>query len=356
MTTSSICTRSIAAVIALSFAGLAAPSASAQTTATTIPVGFITKTAPAAVDASTPSNTPVSIPLYQTADFQSAVASTPAAGSHDITLTGALFTPTTQFSVTPHLIRVKTGTLTGKFWLILSNSANGVSTKEPNGGTLGVADGDLTGLVAGDSCEILPANTLGTVFGSTTPIAGLGTGTTAGGALVDNILIWNGVTLTFDTYFYHSGNSRWQKGISNATNTVLYPDDSVFIVRKGASPLPFTTMGTVPSTVERTELFGASSNFVSNRFPVDLTLGTSGIENTPGWVKNTTAGASDTVLLWNAVTGSWDTYFFHSGNNRWQKGISNSTNVQIGAAAGFFIVRLAGTSNAILSQNLPYTP
>lgn len=345
MTTPFICTRSIAAVVALSLSVLAMPSASAQTTATTVPVGFITKTIPAG-----PSSTPVSIPLYQTADFQSSVAAAPAPGSSDITLTSAAFSAN-QFTATPHLVRVKSGALTGKFWTISTHSANTLTVAEPNGGVV-----NLTGLVLGDSCEILPANTLGTVFGSATPIAGLGVGTSAGGVDVDNVLVWNGGTGTFDTYFYHSGNSRWQKGISNATNVILFPDDSVFLVRKVASTLAFTTMGTVPSTTERTELFGAANNFVSNRFPVDLTLGTSGIENTPGWVKGTSANQSDTVLLWNAGTGSWDTYFFHSGNSRWQKGISNATAAAVPAGSGLFIVRLAGTSNAVLTQNLPYTP
>lgn len=344
MKPSSICTRSIAAVVALSLAAIAAPSASAQTTATTVPVGFITKTIPAAPDASTPSNTPLSIPLYQTADFQSSVALTPAVGSHDIKLTSAAF-GAGQFTGTPHLVRVKSGVLMGKFWTILSHTTDTLTVNEPNGGV----PGNLTGLVASDSCEILPANTFGTTFAN---IAGLGTGTSVNGAGVDNVLVWNGVS--FVAYFYHSTNNRWQRGISNATNDILFPDDTVFFVRKVTAALPITLMGTVPSTTERTELIGSSNNFIANRFPTDSTLGATGLENTAGWVKGTSVNGVDNVLLWNGV--SFDAYFYHSTNNRWQKGISNATAAPISAATGFFVVRSAGTTDSVLSQNLPYTP
>ena len=345
MTHSSICTRSIAAAFALS---ITAVIASAQTTATTIPVGFITKTIPAAPDASTPSNTVLSIPLYQTADFQSAVTSTPAGGSHDVTLNSAAFT-VNQFSTTPHLLRAKSGARTGKFWLILSNTATTVTLKEPNGGTVGVADAVLTGLLANDSCEILPANTFGSSLGA---IPGIGSGTSAGNPGVDNVLVWNGSNYT--PYYYHSTNNRWQKATLNATSTILYPDDAVFFVRKVTSPLPITLMGTVPSTQEQTDLIGSSNNFMGNRFPVDSTLGTSGIETAPGWVKGTTAAVSDNVLIWNGT--NFSPYYYHSTNNRWQKATLNATTTPLPAAEGFFVVRSAGTADTILTQNLPYTP
>jgi uncharacterized protein (TIGR02597 family) len=347
MTHTSICTRSIAAAIALTFAAVLS-TATAQTTATTIPVGFITKTIPAA--GASPSNTVLSIPLYQTAAFQSAVTATPAPGATEVTLNSAAFT-TTQFTTVPHLLRVKTGALAGKFWVVLATPAPGnvVSLKEPNGGTPGVADAVLTGLVAGDSCEILPANTFGSTFGA---IPGIGAGTTAGGVAVDNVLVWNGTT--YSTYYYHSTNNRWQRATLNATNTIIFPDDAVFFVRKLATALPVTLMGTVPSTAEKTELIGSSNNFISNRFPVDITLGTSGIENAPGWIKGTTAGASDNVLIWNGA--NFTTYYYHSTNNRWQRSTLNATATPLPAAEGFFVVRSAGTSDTVLTQNLPYTP
>ena len=348
MTTSSICTRSIATAFAFSIASAFAPIVSAATEATTVPVGFITKTIPQATDASTPSNTVLSIPLYQTADFQSSVASTPTAGAHTITLNSAAFT-TNQFTTTPHLLRVKSGALTGKFLTILSHDATTLTLKEPNGGTAGVPDANLTGLLANDTCEILPANTFGSTFGAN---ALIGSGTNAGDAGVDNVLIWNGNG--YFTYYYNSNNNRWQKATVNATNTIIFPDDAVFFTRKVTSPLSLTFMGTVPSTSERTELLGSANNFMANRFPTDATLATSGIENTPGWVKGGTAGASDNVLIWNG--SGFFTYYFNDTNNRWQKATVNAAGTSLPAASGFFVVRSAGTADTVLTQSLPYTP
>lgn len=347
MKPSSICTRSIAAVVALSLAAIAAPSASAQTTATTVPVGFITKTIPAA--GSPGSTAALSIPLYQTADFQSSVATTPTAGSHTIALNSAAFTtafPAGQFTNTPHLVRVKSGGLTGKFWTILSYTATTLDLKEPNGGTPTVADANLTGLLANDSCEIVSANTLGSTFGS---IPGLLQGSVN---TADNILIWNGAG--YSTYFQNSS-GIWKTGLTTSTNTIIFPDDAIFFIRRGAADLPITLMGTVPSTVERTELAGAGgTTFMSNRFPVDVTLGTSGIENATNWVKGTGAGSSDNVLLWNG--GGFDTYFFNSSSNLWKKGLTTSTNVSITSATGFFVIRTATSLDGVLTQSLPYTP
>ena len=275
MNTLSLRLRPLAAAI---FCSLLAPVLFAQT-ATTTPVGFITRTIPSAFDASTPSYTPFSVPLYQTAAFQGAVAGTPVAGSHDIKLSGAAF-PANQYSASPHLLRVKTGALVGKFWTVISHTADTLSLKEPLGGSPGIPDANLSGLLEMDSCEILPANTFGTTLGT---ISGLGTGSSASGPTADNVLVWNGSS--FEAYFYHTTNSRWQKGISNATNTVIFPDDTLFFARKVVSPLTLTFMGTVPSTTERTELAGSSYNFVGNRFPTDTTLGATGLENTTGWVK-----------------------------------------------------------------------
>ncbi len=357
MTNSSICSRSIAAAFALSISALLAPGVLGQTTATTVPVGFITKSIPAAIDAVTPSNTVLSVPLYQTADFQSSISTTPSAGTHTVTLTSATFTtsyPAGQFTNTPHLLRVKTGALTGKFWIISSYSANSLDLKEPTGGTPGVADANVTGLLVNDSCEILPANTFGSTFGL---ISGLGTTTAnnGNGALTDNILVWNGTS--YDKFYYKAGTAnRWQNGISDATNTVIFPDDALFFVRKVTSTLPITLMGTVPSTQERNELVGSSNNFIANRFPVGATLGTSQIETTPGWVKATANNANgvDTVLLWNGT--SFDKYYFKGGTaNRWQLGISDATNTPIPVAEGMFITRVTGTGDAVLTQTLPYS-
>ena len=352
MTTPSICTRSIAAAVAISLAGYFAPVVSAQTTATTVPVGFITKTVPAAVSAGNPSSVVISVPLYATAAFTSAVASVDSATQ--FTMASAAWTAG-QFATaaSPFLVRVKTGVSAGLFFAISANTANQLAVILPP------SVSTLVGVLSvGDSCEILPANTLGSVFGTAATPPVLTSGGTANTA--DNVLIWNGAS--WDTYFWTgalgSPVNIWKRsGTTDRSNTIIYPDDAVFVIRRDtSSAASITLMGTVPSTVEKSEI-PAGSVALSNRFPVDTTLGALGLQNISGWVAGATANTSDNVFVWNGST--WDTYFWTgavgSPVNIWKRtGTTDRSNTPIPAGTGVFVTH--GGSLVTLSQNLPYTP
>lgn len=346
MTSSSICTRSIAAVVALSFAALGSFNASAQTTATTVPVGFITKTVPAAPAVGSPSSAVISVPLYATAAFTSAVASVDALDK--VTLSSAAWTPG-QFAVaaSPYLMRVKTGVKTGLFFAISANTANQLTVVLPP--SVSTLIGQLS---VGDSCEILPANTLGSVFGNSTTPPTLTGG--ANSAAADNVYLFNGAAWV--SYYYSSTSNYWkQAGNTDRSNTIIYPDDLVFISRKDVSgPANITLMGTVPSTTEVSELPTGSVAF-ANRFPVDMTLSGLGFQNLPGWVAGPNSAAADNVYIFNGT--AWVKYYLSNtvGSAWWkQAGNADRGTTPILAGTGVFIVRSGALS--LLSQALPYTP
>lgn len=305
-------------------------------TATTIPVGFIKVTLPAAPSASQPSNTVISVPLYTNADFSGMVATVD--GTNTLSLTGAAWTAS-QFVSSPHLVRFKSGTLSGRFYLITANTTSQL--------TIDMRGASLTGVVAtSDNCEVLPSNTLATLFGSTSTT--LQTASTAGAA--DNVVIWNGAS--WDT-FYHNG-TNWKKtgSLLNQNNTILYPDEGIFMIHRPTSQLDIVFTGTCPSTQEQTDLVGAGSTFMANRFPVDMQLSTAGIHLSANWVTGTTANAADNVFIWNGT--NWDTYY-HNGTN-WKKSGSllnqNTTAIPTGAAV--FVTR-SNAAASTLTQSLPYT-
>lgn len=341
MTTPSICTRSIAAAVAISLAGYFAPVVSAQTTATTVPVGFITKTIPAAADALTPSNLTLSIPLYSTADFQSSVASVDSANS--LTLTSAAWTAG-QFATAaaPRLVRVKTGASTGRFFLVSANTTNQVTVVLPP------SVATLAGAVSvGDSCEIVPANTLATVFGATA--TGFVTGASAG--VADNILIWNGAT--WDILYNNGTNWRKSGNLGNQNNVVVFPDDGLFLSHKGLSSTAITLMGTVPSTSEVSDLDGsAGATFLGNRFPVDTTLLSLGLHTTSNWTSGASAGVSDNVLLWNGFT--WDVYYYNGANWRKSGNLVNQNATTVPVATAVYVTRKNALAST-LPQVLPYS-
>lgn len=347
-TSSSLRIRPLATAILCTLVASLAPVLRAQTTATTVPVGFITVTIPAAPSPSTPSNASLSIPLYNTAAYASSVAA--LVGATDFTLSGAAWTAS-QFAdpANPYLVRIKgqptlnVGANVGRTFLIIANTTNQLTVALPTG----VANINAF-LSANDLCEIVPANTLGKIFGTTTPI--LQAGDTPD--IADNVYILNGTT--WEAYFHNGLNWRKNGGIGNKNNTIIYPDDGLFVVHITASPVVLTLMGTVPSTTEQTELIGGGSTFIANRFPTDVQLVNTGIQLLPNWVTGAVEDA-DLVYTFNGALNVWETYY-HNGTS-WRKGggIGNKDTTIIPAGTALVISR-HNVSGVVLSQALPYVP
>lgn len=323
-----------------------ANSAFAQT-ATTVPVGFIQKTVLAAVDASTPTSTTISVPFYQSASYAGAISTVDSANQISISTAGFgtytynPATPTTQ----PYFLHMKSGASVGRSFLIRSNSATQLTVDSPSYAI-------NTVIAPGDTFEVVPGNTLGSLFGtSSVPFQ---TATTAGAA--DDIYLWDGSA--FQVYFHNGTN--WKRGtaLNNQNFAAVYPDDGLFITRRGLTDVTLTLLGTVPSTAEKTDIPGPASNFVANRFPVDTTLGALGLTSLPGWQNGTTAGTSDNVSLFSSATNSYTTYYYNG--TIWKKGTAigstDYSNTVIPSGSAYFIVRRSSASGSVISlnQNLPY--
>lgn len=344
-------TQSFYAAIAASILAASASTALAQTTATTDPVGFFTATLAGSSGGGNASRT-LSVPLYRASVYSAGV--TEVIGS-TCRLSGATFgTGSGQTDVAsstnPHLLRVKNS----------SNSAHigkFVAISAQSGDQLTLTSAIDTFVSVGDSCEVVPANTLGSVFGTANPpMTGWVTATSA--ATADKVYLWNPVTATWDIFFYHSTNNRWQQSgaLGSKNAAIIYPDDGAFISRVGSTPISLVTTGTVPTTLEQSDL-NSGSTCLANRFPVDVQLKSVGLDALPGWVKNTSATGADTVYIWNTATSTWDVFFYHSTNNRWQQsGALGSKDTFVITAGTAMFVKRSSASTVSLTQTLPYTP
>jgi len=315
--------------------------AQAQTTVTTNPVGFITRTIAGATSPTSPSVSNLAVPLYAASDYVSSVLTVD--GTNQVTLAGAAWVAG-QFAVptAPRLLRVKSSTSVanvGRTLLVTGNTATQL--------TVALADGisDIHSVIAaGDICEVIPANTLSILFGATA--TGFQTGSSA--AASDNVLVFNGTS--WDTYYNNATNWKKAGSLSNFNNTIVYPDDGVMVVRIASNPLTITFVGSVPSSAELNVLGGAGSTFIANRFPVDTTLAGLGLSTSPNWTNGNSASAADNVLVWNGTT--WDTYYYTGVI--WKKSgsvgsVDRGTTV-ISSATSVFIRRI----NSSISQvNLP---
>ena len=317
----------------------------AQTQATSNPVGYITMNVPAGSVAA-PSYTTLSIPLNNPAAYGSTVASVDSATQ--FTLSGAALTAG-QYIATPYLARVTSGNNVGRFFLITANTTNQLTVSLAPTPTITTLVGVLT---AGDSVSIVPANTIGSIFGTTSPI--LVTGLSA--SLADNLWILNGPGLGWGTYYHNGTNWRKAGALGNQNNVILYPDEGILLVHLGTSPVTLKFSGSVPNTIEKTDISGTGSTFAAVRFPVDTTLLAVGFHSTAGWVSGASASTADNVWAWSVTLNQWEQFYYNGSNWRKAGSLAIQNTRALTAGSAVIVIRNGTTTTTTLSQALPYTP
>jgi uncharacterized protein (TIGR02597 family) len=322
-------------------------SSYAQTTVTTVPVGFIRVQVAPAQNAASPALTAVSVPFYGAALYAGAAAS--LASTQTINVTGAAWTPN-QFVSPPTFCRIKSGAGTGAFFPVASNTATQL-TLNTGGATL-VSGTPTTPqqvqVLAGDKIEIVPATTLGGLFGATSVPFQTG----AGPATADNILLFNG---TGWNVFYHNG-TAWQSpgAAGDQAGAVIPPDGAFFVVRRSTTPLSVYVAGTVPSTQEVLYFPVAASRFVGSRFPADTTLAGLGLHLNPNWRTGPSAAQADSLLVWTGAT--WQSFYHNGAQWRRAGSFQNFDALPVPAGSGVFVARKpGGTGDALVFLQLPYT-
>ncbi len=341
MSTSPSRVRPLAAIICAALLTVST-AAFAQTTAATVPVGYMTYTLASG------KTTPVGISLSESNVFTGPTATVAADA---IGASGVTWTPN-QFAApgAPHFVNIMAGAQVGRTLLITGNTANTV--------TVTTGDTPLNGagfaLAVGDRFEIVPGDTLGTLFGSTAQTVAL-----LGGAsfeVADTVEIFNGST--FDPYYFNTTLGTWVAGKStvNANDTVLHPWQGLMITRRGPDT-SFVVTGRVPSTPLLTQLASRSSSVIALRFPADATLGSLGFSGLGTWLQGTSFVRSDTVSLWNGT--KWDSYWMKPDNKWYLVGGdgTDKTATPIGAGSVISVLKrgTATGSGTYFTQALPYS-
>jgi hypothetical protein len=227
----------------------------------------------------------------------------------------------TRWTATPHLVTFVSGAALGRSFLISSHTAQEL--------TLQTEGADLTSLVAtGDAFEIRPASTLALIFGD--PPMSVASG---GESTADLVQLWNGTD--FDSYF-HNGTNWQQAGVDgDRGNTVIFPDDGVFLSNRGRARDQIWFFGRVPS-VARAVVLGPGKSYVSHESVRHDRLKDAGLSTLPGW------GATDLVGLW---TGSaFKDYFFDGAHWRTEGARGVQDRKLLINNSGLFIERAAAAS------------
>ena len=270
---------------------------------------------------------------------------------------GALSAP-----ATPYLIGITSGTAAGRIFHISSSAATAgaVGTTANTATTVtissldtgsGIADLAAVGVAVGDSYEIYGCDTLSTLLGSPST-TGVLSGASA--TVADSVvMIVNGTAATF----FHNG-TRWTKvtvGSPDASNTPVLPYYGLAYSRLGASEITLTATGTVPSVARKAQIKNSGVTLFSQYFPVDTTLLSLGLQNTPGWKSNAASALADKVVL--ISNGAASTYWY-SGTG-WKKvtvGSPSADTTAITAGAMIYISKYGSTAGfSTYSLPLPYT-
>lgn len=253
-------------------------------------------------------------------------------------------------AATPYLIRITSGTAKGRTFLVSTATANTATTLTIDPEEAALVDLTTVGIAAGtDTYELIPCDTISNVFG-TPATTGIQGGTTSATADIVQLLVSGG----WRQYYYNTTSSAWLRigPNSNSNNVAIRPDTAALYQRLPASGLSLIVSGTVPSVDRKALVKNSGTTFLSNGWPVDVTLGTSGINSIPGWLTGT-ATTADIVQI--QISGGWRQYY-HNGTQWLRVGPNTASNsVVIPTGAAVILLKKGAASGAVaLSQTLPY--
>lgn len=244
-------------------------------------------------------------------------------------------------AATPFLVRITKGAASGRLFTVSTSVANTATqlTLETNG-----VDLTTLGMVAGtDTFELLPADTLATVF----PTGTLQSGTASTGDLVR---IFNGTSWISH---YHDG-AKWvrQDTAAIADNTIIRPDQGLLILRRTTAKTLVNT-GRAPAVSVKLDVQRGRSNVVGG-LPLATTFGELAIQNLPGWASNAASPTTgDHVQIWNGTT--WLVYY-HDGGKWVRQGTTTSADAINAFQAGrpILIRRPTGSGTEQLTHAKTY--
>jgi hypothetical protein len=255
-----------------------------------------------------------------------------------------------------YFIEFTSGANAGLMDDIVSNNATSIYTAHDNSSS-----------ITRSTCKVYPHWTIGKLFGPQNQ-AGLQGGSTGGAA--DNIQVWDPNTQGYASYFFKTGGlggTGWRSASSaliNASNSVLYIDRGVTIVRRISGDIPIKLVGAVKLGKTITAIVTNGYTFVGNVYPAEITYGESGLYTTnsaTGLLGGVTTGQADNIDIWNPSTQGYIIYYFKTGGlggTGWRSAsnvtIDASTNtIPLGAYA--LIVRRPGNPTFKWVMPQPFT-
>lgn len=265
----------------------------------------------------------------------------------------------------PYFLRIVSGASSGRVLPVTTSSNTNTRLYVDTDGIPLAQSGVVLG-ASGDGYEIVPAETLASVFGS----LGLAGGSSA--SVADLVQVWSGASWLI--FYFNTDRGRWERNIDTAASPsrdtfVLRPDRGILVQRRNAGPatIYLKQRGRVPEFAPRSFHARPGTTFVATGVPVDLTLSglntSLGVGVAGGWTPASSPAVAtatgDLLLAWSPTGNTWLIHYFDSTNSRWQQaGDGTNTNrndVVISAGQAVILRRLGTSDNKLLTLPFPYT-
>ena len=254
-------------------------------------------------------------------------------------------------AATPYYIKLTSGAAAGAMWQVSTTAANTASSVTIL--NLSGRDPLTAGALVGDAYEIIPADTLSTLFaGLESQIGGLNIDA------ADNVKLHDGAS--WRTFYYNSsaGVQQWREGSSsfNRNNIIVRPNSGVIYTRRGQTPIALTVMGLVVIGSEKFVVQSTGASFIGGVYPVDRQLVSLNLQSMPGFVVNSgDLNAADKVKFYDG--SSWRLLSYNG--SQWREGASNFNRNTLLVPAGTPVIIERGVGaagNAVLATvPAPYT-
>lgn len=338
-------------IYVLSVTSFALSGASAQSTATTDPVGFVSYTVNAQSDQK------VGVPMQQASSYNGVASSVSA----NIVQSAGL--PALSGD---NFLLVTSGAAAGQ-WEQISNSSAGQVT---------IASA-IPGFQTNDTFVVKPFWTLNSLFPNGGAIPASVDPENPVAVVLFNVAGATGINqATGDAYLYHAGEvlpAGWYDAntFELANSVTINPESFITIRNSTASPINVSFVGSVPAAKTAIDVTsrsaGPQDNLVYNRFPADVTLLNSGLASS-GAVSPSPdpENPSDTVLVYQTDSSGLNpatsaSYIYHAGEvlpaGWYNANDFESADSVVIPAGGAFIIRKPTGANSVISWNpdLPYS-
>ena len=329
--------------------GLWLTPVTAQTTATTDPVGAMTVTIPAG-SPTVRSLSFLSFPLLAPPQGIQGVSSGDVSlvGADFIEIIGANWSPgQLSFPDLPFFVRFTSGEAKGLTLLVSSSTPNtSIKLFFDESVLEGLTLVEL-GVASGDSFSIFAADTIRSAFGDES------NGITGGSGIDDADMVQMYRDGAWERYFFDNSRSEWvqlRRGFPSVDNVPIAPQSAVLFSRVGNTPLSFTLSGSVANDRLET-VVPAGVSFIGTGRPTQTTISDLGLENIPGWKADSEFENSDTVDIY--LDGAWNRYWFDGTNWRqFRRGFPVSDDVELSSGMGIVLNRRYTNQTAKFSQEL----